>query len=45
MWNPEKLKEMNLFMKQIRLTDTENKLVVTKGEVTVRRGDKLGVWD
>ena len=26
-----------------RLTDTENKLMVTKGERV--RGDKLGVWD
>ena len=32
---------MNLFTKQNRLTDIENKLMATKGEMR----DKLGVWD
>lgn len=33
---------MNLFTKQIRLTDIGNKLMVTKGEWG---RDQLGVWD
>ena len=36
--------QMNLFTNRNKLTDIENKLMVTKGER--RRGrDKLGVWD
>ena len=31
MWNLKKMTQMNLFTKQ-RLIDTENKLLVTKGE-------------
>ena len=38
MWNLKKLQNRN------RLTDIENKLMVTKGERCVRR-DKLGIWD
>ena len=34
---------MNLFTKQNRLTDIENKLMVTKGKKQAR--DELGVWD
>ena len=33
---------MNSFIKQKQFTDTEKKIIVTKGE---RREDKLGVWD
>ena len=39
MWN---LKNNTTVQNRNRLTDVENKLVVTKGE---RRWDKLGVWD
>ena len=35
---------MNLFTNRHRLTDTENKGTVTKGEIWQRR-DKLGAWD
>ena len=35
---------MNLFTNRHRLTDTENKGTVTKGEIWQRR-DKLGSWD
>ena len=34
---------MNFLQNRNRLTDTENKLMVTKGERVGR--DKLGVWD
>ena len=34
---------MNLLKNRNRLTDTENKLMVTKGGR--ERRDKLGVWD
>ena len=37
----KKVIQMNLCTKQNKLRDTENKLMVTKGE----RGEKLGVWD
>ena len=36
----KKLIQMNLSENRNRLTDTENKLMITKGE----GGDKLGVW-
>ena len=43
MWNLKKSKgQMNLFTKQ-KLTETENKLMVTKGEREER--DNLGIWD
>ena len=35
---------MNLFTKQKRLTDIENKLMAIKGERCGGR-DKLGAWD
>ena len=35
---------MNLLTKQ-KLTDLENKLMVTKGEHWSEEGIKLGVWD
>ena len=35
---------MNLFTKQNRPTDVENKLMIIKGE-RCRGEDKLGVWD
>ena len=35
---------MNLFIKQNRLTDIENKLMATKGK-NFRWRDELGVWD
>ena len=35
--------QMNLFMKKNRLSDTENKIMVTKEERWGRR-DKLEVW-
>ena len=36
--------QRNLFTNRNRLTDMENKLMITKGERGWRRG-KLGVWD
>ena len=43
MWNLKKLKgQMNLFTKQ-KLTEAENKLMVTKGEREER--DNLGIGD
>ena len=38
MWNLKKKMQMNLFPKQNRLTDIENKLMVTKGERGGRDG-------
>ena len=38
MWNLKKMIQMNLFPKQHRLTDLENKLMVTKKE----KGDREG---
>ena len=42
MWNLKSNTSESIY-KTERLTDIENKLVVTKGER--ERGDKLGLWD
>ena len=42
-WTLKIMIQMNLFTEQNRLTDIENKLMVTKGKRQAR--DKLGVWD
>jgi len=39
----KKMIRMDLFTKQNRLTDPENKLMVTKGDSRVGRRDKLGI--
>ena len=43
MWNLKKLYKWIYLQNRNRLTDTENKLMVTKGESGGR--DKLGIWD
>ena len=42
MWNLKKWYKWTYLQKRSRLTDIENKLMVTKGE---GGRDKLGVWD
>ena len=42
MWNLKNMIQMNL-QNRNRLTELENKLMVTRGKVAER--DKLGVWD
>ena len=36
---------MNLFTNNNRVTDVENKFMVTEEETWAVRWDKLGVWD
>ena len=42
-WNLKNSRNELIYKNRNRLTDIENKLTVTKGEVGER--DKLGVWD
>ena len=44
MWTLKKWYKWTYLEDREIITDVENKVMVTKGE-TVRRKDKLGVWD
>ena len=43
MWSQKKMIQTNSLQNRNRLTDIENKLMVTKGEAGGR--NKLGIWD
>ena len=45
MLNPQTDNKQPYLQKRKRLTDLENKLLVSKGEGGGRGRDKLGVWD
>ena len=47
MWNLEKIEQMNSFKIRSRVTDVENKLMVTTGEKRRKKSWDLylGVWD
>ena len=44
MWTLKKWYKWTYLQDRKRITDVENKVMVPKGE-TVKRKDKLGVWD